>query len=80
MKGDNSGSGDRAFDIEDTGSAGSGAATFSATAAEQDIPNQSRFDGVDAYTALNRAVTGSDPTAFSIVNPYIVTRFWKRTA
>ena len=79
MKGDNSGSGDRAFEIEDTGSAGSGAATFSATAAEQDIPNAARFDGVDAYTALNRAVTGSDPTAFSIVNPYIVTRFWKRT-
>ena len=80
MEGNISGTGDRAFDIDDTGGAGSGAATFSETAAEQDIPNAARFDGVDAYTALNRAVTGSDPTAFSIVNPYIVTRFWKRTA
>ena len=78
MKGDNSGSGEHALRLQDTGSAGSGAATFSETAAEQDIPDASRLQ-VDAYTALDRAVSGSDPTAFSIVNPYIVTRFWKRT-
>ena len=78
-KGDNTGSGQRQIELDDSGGSGSGSSTFDDSADEVDFTD-ARVTG-DKYTDNNRAIsTGAVVTAHNNLQPYITTYIWKRTA